>query len=73
MQRWVLRDIKGRSAGSNSLTCSCVASGQFASFLAAGLWALRLQRPLPAPGNKEVLLGRCCLCRALQEAEFGVT
>lgn len=73
MQRWVLQEVKGRSAGSSSLTSSCVAAGQFASLLAASPWALRLQRPLPAPGSKEVLLGRCCLCRALQEAGFGVT
>lgn len=51
MQRWVRQEVKGRSAGSNSLTSSCVASRQLASFLAAGPWALRL----PAPGSRKVL------------------
>lgn len=55
MQRWVQQEVKGRSAGSNSLLSSCVSSGLFASFLAAGPWALRLQRLLPAAGGKEVL------------------
>lgn len=46
MQRWVQQEVKGRSAGSNSLSCSCVASGQFGSFLPGprGLYQLQVAK-----------------------------
>lgn len=70
MQRWVLQEDKDKSVSSSSPTSSCMVAGQFASFLPAGPWVLGLQCLLPAPGGKEVPLGRCCLHRASQLAAF---